>query len=1035
MDWSGRRGRPVRVPVSTYRLQLQPAFTFVQARDVVEYLSRLGITDCYCSPYLAARSGSTHGYDVTDHTRLNPELGTPDEFDAFSAEIERLGMGHILDFVPNHMGIDPWTNPWWRDVLENGACSLYARYFDIDWDPVKPELKHKILLPILPDQYGNVLERGELRLRFFEGGLAIEHGPFRLPINPRQAPMVYRHDLDRLRAELGDDHPHVREFLSILSALHNMPGYTEADPELIAERHREKEVSRERLVRLVDISPRIREHIDAGVAAFNGEPGHAGTFNLLHDLLETQPYRLSYWRTAMHEINYRRFFDVNDLAGLRIEDPDVFTAIHTFVADLLDKRRLTGLRIDHPDGLFDPAEYCARVQEVARRTADRGAGHSGTPRSAEAGVGPRPEKMSGVQGTPRVNEDRPLYLLVEKILSGRETLQAWPVHGTTGYNFMNVVNGLFVDGRHARSLRRIYARITGRRDQFRDIVYRSKQLIMETALASELNVLAHALGRLAEGNRRSRDFTLNSLRDVIEELVACFPVYRTYIRESGWTVEDRDEIEAAFVEARRRNPAFEHTIFDFLREILLPRTPPAGAEEGDRGAGPSGPPRSAMSGVQGPPRVIEDRRHGYPPADEAEYRRRLTFTMKFQQYTGPVQAKGVEDTAFYRYNLLVSLNEVGGDPGHVGQSPADFHALNRHRREQWPYEMSATATHDAKLGEDVRARINVLSELPDEWRRAVGSWFRLHGAHRRLVHGEPAPDRNDEYRFYQVLVGAWPMTLFDNGDVAPPPEFVTRMREYMIKSIKEAKIHTSWINENLTYDDAVARFVEGTLGGSTTRRFMTRFVPFARRVAQIGAVNALAQVVLKVASPGVPDFYQGTELWSLTLVDPDNRHPVDFEHRVRLLDALPEVARGSSRAHIDALLHTWTDGRIKMHVTASGLRARRQQPDLFLDGDYSPLAADVKVDGDVVAFARQLGDAAAIAVVPRLVARLGTQDRPWPVGAECWKESRVLVPQTLAARSYVNVITGEEHRQISSEGLRLADLFATCPVALLIAAT
>jgi len=977
-DERGRGDRPLRVPVSTYRLQLQPSFTFAQARDAVAYLSRLGITDCYFSPYLAARAGSTHGYDVTDHTRLNPELGTPEDFEAVSAEIERLGMGHILDFVPNHTGIDPWTNPWWRDVLENGACSMYARFFDIDWDPVKPELKNKVLLPILADQYGNVLERGELRLRFFEGSLVIEHGPFRVPINPRQAPKVYRHDLDRLRADLGDDQPHVREFLSILSALQNMPAYTEADPELIAERHREKEVSRERLMRLVDVSPRIREHIDAAVAAFNGVPGRQESFDLLHELLEAQPYRLSYWRTAMHEINYRRFFDVNDLAGLRVEDPPVFDAIHTLIADLLRRRRLTGLRIDHPDGLFDPATYFERLQEMAGRPA---AGR------------------------------RPLYLVVEKILSGRETLQAWPVHGTTGYNFMNAVNGLFVDARHARSLRRIYARVTGRRESFRDIVYRSKQLIMETALASELNVLAHALSRLAEGNRRSRDFTLNSLRDVIEELVACFPVYRTYIRETGWNVEDRDEIEAAFVEARRRNPAFEHTIFDFLREILLPRTPPAGENIS-----------------------VGDRRRGYPPADDAEYRRRLTFTMKFQQYTGPVEAKGVEDTAFYRYNLLVSLNEVGGDPGHFGRSPADFHALNRHRRDRWPYEMSATATHDAKLGEDVRARINVLSELPDEWRRAAGSWFRLHGVHRRLVHGEPVPDRNDEYRFYQVLVGAWPPALFD-ADASVPAEFVARMRDYMIKAAKEAKTHTSWINENRAYDEAMARFVDGVLAGSTTRRFMTRFAPFARRIALAGAVNSLAQVILKIAAPGVPDFYQGTELWNLTLVDPDNRHPVDFNEPARLLEALAAGASHLSPDLIGALLDEWTDGRVKMHVTARGLHARRDHAELFLEGDYLPLTAEVDVDGDVVAFARRLDDAIAIAVVPRLVARHAAPERPWPVGAETWKSSRLLLPPEMTGRSYINVLTGEEHRPLSSDGLPVGEIFATFPAALLIAAT
>jgi (1->4)-alpha-D-glucan 1-alpha-D-glucosylmutase len=978
-------GTPFRAPVSTYRLQLHSGFRFGDARGVVAYLSSLGITDGYVSPYFAARAGSTHGYDITDHNTLNPELGSEADYEAFAGELRTRNMGHVLDFVPNHMGIETKSNPWWRDLLENGSCSSSARFFDIDWHPVKPELKEKILLPILGDQYGRVLEGGELRLAFADGQLVLHYVDQELPINPRQAPRVYRHTLDELRAELTDEDPHLREFLSIISALQNMPAYTEREPERIAERQREKEVARERLRRLVADSPRIEQHIEQAVTAFNGEPGRPESFDLLHDLLEAQAYRLSYWRTASHEINYRRFFDINDLAGLRIEDPAVFEATHRLLRRLLAEGRVSGVRVDHPDGLFDPARYFRMVQDMARDA------------RREGGV---------VEGA--------LYLVAEKILSPGEQLPPhWAVHGTTGYNFLNDLNGLFVDPANARSLRKIYARFTGRQEPFAEVVYRSKKLIMETAMSSELNVLAHALDRLAEANRSSRDFTLNSLRDVLLEVVACFPVYRTYVDEAGWTEADRSTIETAVVRARRLNSAMESSIFDFLREVLLPRRP--------------GPPR-----VEG-----EERRSGYPPDDPEAYRARLDFSRRLQQYTGPVQAKGLEDTAFYRYNLLLSLNEVGGDPGTVGRSPANFHQLNAHRLEHWPYEMLSTATHDTKLGEDVRARINVLSELPDDWRRGLSRWVRTNAANHTVIHGEAAPDRNDEYRFYQTLLGAWPAEAAD----APlpsraPDELMTRMRDYMIKAIKEAKIHTSWITENRAYDEATGRFVERALTGPSAARFLAAFLPFQRRIARLGAVNSLAQVVLKVASPGVPDFYRGTDLWDLSLVDPDNRRPVDFELRARLLDELEPLLRPEGHGRPDALaalLEAWPDGRIKLFVTAAGLRLRREVPELFQRGAYVPLEADVTVRSGAVAFARRLDDELVVAVVPRLFTPLIGADQPWPVGANAWKTSRVMLPPELADRTLRNILTGQALRPtVGSEGawLFLAQVFETLPVAL-----
>lgn len=981
-----------RLPTSTYRLQLHGGFTLTDAAGLVPYLDALGITDCYLSPIMSARPGSQHGYDVVDHTQINPELGGEDAYATFTAQLGGPGMGVVLDFVPNHMSIDPRTNPRWRDVLENGPSSRYAHFFDIDWNPIKTELEHKILLPILGDQYGWTLERGDLRLGFGEGALHLDYEGTRLPINPREATRVFRHGLDTLQAELGDEHPDLAEFLSILTALQNMPSDTERDPERIRERSREKEIARERLLRLVERSAPIARHVERAVVIFNGEPGRPDSFDPLHDLLEAQAYRLAYWRTAGHEINYRRFFDINDLAGLRMEDPDVFTATHQLVARLLADPRTTGLRIDHPDGLFDPLGYFKRLQELA------GAG---------------------------------VYLVAEKILSEGESLPAeWPIHGATGYGFLNDLNGLFVNPASGAGLRRLYTRVTRRVRSFADVVYESKQLIMDTSMSSELNVLADALNRISEANRRYRDFTLNSLRDALREVVACFPVYRTYVDARGWTEADRERIEVAIRRARRRNPAMESSIFDFLREALLPRDPSqAASPEHDRRSPPHG-------------------------ATEAEYRRRLNFSMKLQQYTGPVQAKGLEDTAFYRHNVLISLNEVGGEPSRLGRTLQEFHHGNLTRLKDWPFEMLATSTHDTKLGEDVRARINVLSEIPDLWRREVGRWMRMNAGNRTMVEAEPAPDRNDEYRLYQALVGAWPAELTYRHGVdaasfsaeAIPKEFVERVKAYMNKAIKEAKTETSWISPNRPYDDAMDRFTERTLTGPTSRRFLAAFLPFQARIAERGVVNSLAQVALKAAVPGVPDIFQGSEFWNLRLVDPDNREPIDYQRGRDLLrqlepwldvDDLPAPAGADRLAGLEAMLDGWTDGRIKLFITAACLRWRRLQRNLFAAGDYLPLdteTADTAPAG-IVAFCRRSANSTVLVAVPRFCALLSTELRRFPVGPELWRTARILLPRDLAEVRFVNLFTHEELQPINYReewSLMVSDVLRTCPVAWLV---
>jgi (1->4)-alpha-D-glucan 1-alpha-D-glucosylmutase len=979
--------RPRYVPASTYRLQVHCGFPLTAAREVAAYLARLGVAAVYTSPYFTASPGSTHGYDVSNHNEINPELGGGDAHAAFVSAVAERGLLHIVDFVPNHMGIGTGANAWWNEVLENGPSSPSATFFDIDWVPVKEELYTKLLLPILGDQYGQVLERGELRLFFRDGGLGLRYFEHELPVNPQTAPRVYRAAVAPLTEALGPDHPQLHEYLSIVASLENLPLYTESDPQRMAVRQREKEVARGRMGRLVAESETVLLAIEAAVVRFNGEPGRPESFDLLHELLESQPYRLAYWRTASHEINYRRFFDVNTLAGLRVEDPRVFEETHRLLAALLAEGKVQAVRIDHPDGLFDPARYFSMLQDLAAQAwrLDRGPEREGRP-------------------------DRPLYVLAEKILSGREPLQRhWAVHGTTGYNYLNDLNGLYIDGGQARQLRRAYTRLTGRSEPFDDVLYWSKRLIIETAMASELTVLTHMLDRIAAGNRRSRDFTRDSLREVITEVVACFPVYRTYVDPEGWNPEDRAVVERAIARARRRNPAMESSLFDFFREVMLPR---------DVDSGP----------------LPNDRRGGYPPANQDEGRERLRFAMKLQQYTGPVHAKGLEDTAFYRYNVLLSINEVGGDPGRFGRSSTDFHEASTQRLRGWPLELLTTSTHDTKLGEDVRARVNAISELSADWAREVRRWMRLNNSCRTVIEAEPAPDRNDEYRFYQALVGCWPMAT--GSEPADPSSVADRMQEYMLKAVREAKVHTSWLTPDQPYEDALTAFVARALDPRPGNRFLPALSRLLRRIATIGMVNSLSQVVVKLGSPGVSDFYQGTELWDLSLVDPDNRRPIDFDHRRTLLEEIEHVLGlgcNQRAPRLAEMLDQWHDGRIKLLTTAAGLRLRRSDQELFLSGSYVPLATDITADGDAIAFARIHDHRAGLFVAPRLCARLfGERLRP-PLG-EAWKTSRLLLPPELAGRAFRHELSGAELRATSAgdeSWLFLGQVFETVPVGIL----
>ncbi|MBI2851184.1 MAG: malto-oligosyltrehalose synthase [Chloroflexi bacterium] len=993
-----RASEAKRNPVSTYRVQFNHNFTFRDAAALVPYLHELGITDIYASPYLKARPGSMHGYDITDHNSLNPEIGSEEDYRSFVARLHKHGMGQILDFVPNHMSII--DNPWWMDVMENGLSSPFAEFFDIDWYPAKAELYEKVLLPILEDQYGKVLEAGLLRLDFLNGAFYIKYGEHTLPIGPRTAALPLEDCLARVRETLGEGHADFLEMQSIITASHNLPARHETTQERTSERLREKEIIKKRLWELHQKNEKVRVSLAETVDAFNGKVGVSRSFDRLHELLDQQVYRLSYWRVALDEINYRRFFDNNELAAIRTESRRVFNLSHKLLKQLLRERAVTGLRIDHVDGLFDPSEYLWRLQkarflglcrdelETARPAVDQ-------PDFEEKLLEKYDEEL-------RLNPDsaivHPLYIVVEKILGEKERLRGtWPVDGTTGYEFANLLDGIFVNRRNVRALRNIYCWFTKTDEDFRDIAYYCKDLIMRTSMSAETNVAALRLDRVAEKSRWYRDFTLNSLRDTIREVIACFPVYRTYINASGNPVSDEDKtvISAAISQARRRNPALSGSLFDYLRDTLLLKYAPDLDEEGRR--------------------------------------EQQQFVMHFQQLTGPIMAKGVEDTAFYRYNPIVSSNDVGGNPARLGNTVREFHLHNAIRHRAFKHSLLATSTHDSKRSEDVRARINVLSEMPGKWKTARVRWSRLNRRKKITLNEERVPDRNEEFLIYQTLIGTYPI---EEMDEAERQKCADRIQTYILKAIREAKVHTSWVSPDTAYEEGVAAFIAAILDPSPSNTFLVDFIGFNKQVSCGGMYNSLSQVVLKAFSPGTPDLYQGNELWNFSLVDPDNRGQVDFTLRIKTLEVLKERAAKSENLSklTEELLSNISDGRVKLYVTWKALNYRRENSDLFNEGTYVPLEAAGGRKTNICAFAWRMGSKQIAVVAPRLVAKFTQNGAVPPVGRQVWGDTVLQLPGRARIMPYRNIFTGELI-QSAANGRRVvlpvAQVLATFPIAAL----
>jgi (1->4)-alpha-D-glucan 1-alpha-D-glucosylmutase len=978
------------IPLSTYRLQFNNRFHFEHGRQLIPYLHKLGITHLYSSPILKARKGSQHGYDIIDHNQVNPEIGTEDEFRRLATELKARGMGLVLDIVPNHMGVGYGNNPWWQDVLQNGRTSIYAEFFDIDWEPLKVELRNKVMLPILGQPYGADLEAGNIKAVFDGGTLVVKYFDKVLPIDPQTIPLIFtsasifRHDGDK------QIDPAMSEFNPLINSFGRLPSNNATEPEEVRRRQDGIPPLLEQLQRLASESATVKMQIDRALNVLNGSPGHSQSFDALHELLEKQAYRLAFWRVSGEEINYRRFFDINDLVGLRMENPRVFGETHKLIRRFLGENLIAGLRLDHPDGLLNPSQYVMRLQRLC--AAGRCIGADPEPPLAADGIELEVHSAFGQQQPD--HEHAPLYLLVEKILEAGEHLpDFWPVAGSVGYDFTNSVNGIFIDGRHERLFTKLYDRVIGGSFEPKKLIYESKRLVMRRALASEVSVLAHALNEISNQDRRARDFTLGVLREAIRETIACFPVYRTYIDERAHVSEsDRKYIQEAIACAKQKNGTLAPAVFDFLQSILL----------------------------------LEDMESD---GTIYGYRKKLYFTLKFQQLTGPVMAKGLEDTACYVYTRFISVNEVGGSPAEFGTPVSEFHQANDERAQHWPHSMLTTSTHDTKRSEDVRARLDVLSEMPGTWATQVMKWRRVNRARKgKLADGRIVPDNNEEYLLYQTLVGAWPLEMKYEDERR---QFVGRIQQYMEKAIHEAKVNLSWLNPNPQYVDATNSFVEGIL--SPTQRkanlFWDSLQKFMPPIIYFGLINSLAQTVLKLTAPGVPDIYQGQELWDFSLVDPDNRRQVDFESRQQMLDQLSRDVNGVNAVDLCRdMLRDCRDGRLKMWVTSRALSFRREQKRLFQNGSYLPLRVRRGREEHIVAFARRHSGNVSVTAVPRLSYTLMKGREEPPLGA-VWGDSELALPPEAIGKRLHNIFTGERYEV--GESILCREVFANFPVALL----
>ena len=945
---------PTRLPSATYRIQLNQGFRFADARGLLDYLHQLGVSDLYLSPILASRKGSNHGYDLIDPTRIDPDLGSEEEFAALQSELQARGMGLVLDIVPNHMAASA-ENHWWMDVLENGAQSAFAAFFDVDWHPHARSLEGRILLPILGRPFGEALDSGEITLVYDEGRFFLQYFDTLLPVSPRSYYEILNPRLDRLKETLGEDSAAYHEYSGIIASALELARADRRAGETAAERRLRFESARDRLRSIVTSSPEVAALVSENVGEINGKQDDPASFGHMQRLLAEQNYKLAFWQNLNESINYRRFFTIADLVGVRVEDPLVFETTQGYILRLVSKNPSAGLRIDHIDGLRDPLAYLNKLHERLDTE----------------------ETRTGTSS----------YVLVEKILERHEELsQDWPVSGTTGYDYLNQATGVFVNPDGAREMEDIYSSFIGRRQEFSDILYEKKKLVMNTLLGVEMRTLGRHVAELAAQDRYARELNRDRLIDALIEVTACLPVYRTYIRNMDVPTHAARYIEEAITAARIRAPHFSPGNFNFVREVLL---------------------------LLNPPHVLPDQREA-----------RLAFVMRWQQFTGPIVAKGLEDTALYVYHPLLSLNEVGGDPrpSHAPSREA-FLKFLENRQQAWPGTLDASSTHDTKRSEDVRSRINVLSEMPSEWKEHLMRWSSLNRGYKEQFDGHSAPDRNEEYFLYQTLLGIWPL------DAEAQNTLLERVQAHLIKATREAMVHTRWTRPNQAHEDALQKFA-GKILASENREFLDDFRRFQKKVALYGTINSLSQTLLKIVAPGVADFYQGSELWDLRLVDPDNRGPVDFSARMAAFQQLQ--SSDNSKNQLRSLLQSWPDGRIKMYLIWKALCFRREHADLFHQGEVVPLSCAGCHADHVIAFIRRTANSSVLVAVPRWLSRVPAKPDAAPFTFD-WCDTRVLLPAD-SALQWKNILTPAEFRAAMRDGNPSAmarDLFQDFPVALL----
>ncbi len=928
----------MRIPTATYRIQFHGGFKFEAAKQILSYLEELGITDLYASPIFKARKGSTHGYDVVDSNLLNPELGNSEDFESLTDEIKKRKMGWLQDIVPNHMAYDT-QNLLLSDVLEHGPDSEYFDYFDIEWNHAYENLRGRVLAPLLGNFYGECLENGEIQLQYREKGLTINYYGLNLPVKIDSYGKFITHNLGYLGRELGRRHPDFIKLLGILYLIKNTSSEVKGKA-----RYDQIAFVKGLLWELYNQNPVVHEFIDENINVFNGEKGNPESFNLLDDLLSDQFYRLSFWKVGAEEINYRRFFTVNELMSVKVEEIKVFHKNHALIFDMVEEGKFTGLRIDHIDGLYDPTEYLKRLREKVGDT----------------------------------------YITVEKILEHEEDLPLyWPIEGTSGYDFLNYVNGVFCRCDREEQFSEIYHRFTRLTVPYEQLFLEKKGLIVEKNLAGDVDNLAQLLKNISGHSRQGNDFTRSGLEKALSAVLTVFPVYRTYINQEGLRESDRTYVKYAIAHAKELVPRLLKEL-KFIETLLL-------LEE-----------EETLTVEQ-----KKERRH---------------FVMKLQQLTGPLMAKGVEDTLLYVYYRLLSLNEVGGNPSQFGVSLADFHDFNKQQQIAWPHKMNATATHDTKRGEDVRARINVLSEIPEEWEQQVRSWRELNSSKKINFVNRMVPDTNDEYFLYQTLLGSFPFEGIENTD------YVDRVKDYAIKAVREAKVYTAWLRADNDYETGFLTFIESVLETSENNQFLKKFLPFWKKVADYGIFNSLSQTLLKITAPGVPDIYQGTEFWELSHVDPDNRRPVDFDRRIQVLREIKQQAKTDILQLVEDLIATREDARIKLFLTARVLEARKEYLEVFKSGDYQSLEVVGTFKDNVVAFARSFGDTTVIVVAPRFLTGV-VKPEEMPIGKQVWKDTNLVLSEQMPSL-WKDAITNQP---VESNGtLAIGDALGYFPAALLI---